>query len=187
MTLRLSSLQMPRYLALILLFLDFLLIKHIYLFRNFYQLIISKLILIQLNYKMSRFELKSLSVKICSVFYELRYHINFSNRQNLPYKLSRLNLHFDYFAGSCSSYYRGSETPYLSNSCLQSQTWPLHHLSYPAMIQSSHPTSKQTDSLQTSSEYVSSGPYSPLGQYSMSMHNRASEQSLSWNHSMIYP
>ncbi|XP_065057086.1 T-box transcription factor T-like [Rhopilema esculentum] len=88
-------------------------------------------------------------------------------------------------SGNCSSYYRNSDSPYLSNSCIQSQTWPLHHLGYPSMLQSTHQINKQADSLQSSSDYISSGSYSPLGQYSM--HNRNAEQSIAWNHSVIYP
>lgn len=87
--------------------------------------------------------------------------------------------------GNCSSYYRGSESPYVTNSCIQSQTWPLHHLGYPSMLQASHQITKQSDSLQSTTDYMSTSPYSPLGQYSA--HNRASEQSLAWNHSIVYP
>lgn len=88
-------------------------------------------------------------------------------------------------SGNCSSYYRGSESPYVTNSCIQSQTWPLHHLGYPSMLQASHQITKQSDSLQSTTDYMSTSPYSPLGQYSA--HNRASEQSLAWNHSIVYP
>lgn len=90
----------------------------------------------------------------------------------------------DFFLGGCSSYYRGAESPY-SSSCLQNpQTWPLHHLSYPS-VQSPHQLSKQAESMQSSSDYLASGPYSPAGQYSI--HGRPVDQSSHWNHSLIYP